>query len=144
MKNQIFKQNKNSKSILNNKCCKYSLLLFCFIFIIFEIKFKSLIQIKKSTLIKRSKNKNELTDKKVKDMNCYTTNVKYSKKILHIIITRFLIEFKKATDKKLYTNEYIQNGIRVMKEYLFPSLEHQNCKNFIWMLKIGNKANYLI
>ena len=28
-----------------------------------------------------------------------------------------------------------------MKEYLFPSLEYQTCKNFIWILLIGDKAN---
>ena len=28
-----------------------------------------------------------------------------------------------------------------MKKYLFPSLENQNCKNFIWVLKVGDKAN---
>ena len=28
-----------------------------------------------------------------------------------------------------------------MKKYLFPSLEAQSCKNFIWILKLGDKAN---
>ena len=28
-----------------------------------------------------------------------------------------------------------------MKKYLFPSLENQSCKNFIWILKFGDKAN---
>lgn len=44
-------------------------------------------------------------------------------------------------DKKIYTKEYIENGIRVMKKYLIPSLEYQSCKDFIWMLNIGDKAN---
>ena len=29
----------------------------------------------------------------------------------------------------------------VMKKYLFPSLENQSCKDFVWVLLIGNKAN---
>ena len=28
-----------------------------------------------------------------------------------------------------------------MKKYLLPSLENQSCKDFIWILLIGNKAN---
>ena len=28
-----------------------------------------------------------------------------------------------------------------MKKYLFPSLENQSCKKFIWVLKIGDKSN---
>jgi hypothetical protein len=44
-------------------------------------------------------------------------------------------------DKLIYTKEYIENGIRVMKKYLIPSLEYQSCKDFIWMLSIGDKAN---
>ena len=28
-----------------------------------------------------------------------------------------------------------------MKKYLFPSLENQTCKKFIWILLLGNKVN---
>ena len=28
-----------------------------------------------------------------------------------------------------------------MQKYLLPSLEHQNCKNFTWVLLLGNKSN---
>ena len=56
-------------------------------------------------------------------------------KIIHIIITRFL-SFSSNLRK-----EYILNGIRVMKKYLLPSLENQSCKEFIWILMLGNKAN---
>jgi hypothetical protein len=54
-----------------------------------------------------------------------------------------MIEFYKPFrfTKKIYKKEYIQNGIRVMKKYLFPSLQNQICKDFIWMLKVGDKAN---
>ena len=43
--------------------------------------------------------------------------------------------------KRIYKKDYILNGIRVMKKYLFPSLENQSCKNFIWILLIGNRVN---
>ena len=33
------------------------------------------------------------------------------------------------------------NGIRVLKKYLLPSLEHQSCKQFIWILILGDKIN---
>ena len=64
-------------------------------------------------------------------------------KIIHFITTRFLIEFDSKSDfnKILYSENYIANGIRVMKRYLFPSLESQSCKSFTWILILGNKAN---
>ena len=54
-----------------------------------------------------------------------------------------MIEFWPFGDfkKKIYKKDYILNGIRVMKKYLFPSLDNQRCKQFIWILKIGEKAN---
>ena len=52
-----------------------------------------------------------------------------------------MIEFLKGFEKKLYNKKYIFNGIRVMKKYLFPSLKYQSCKDFIWILNVGNKAN---
>ena len=42
---------------------------------------------------------------------------------------------------KIYDDDYLINGIKVMKNYLFPSLESQTCKNFIWVLLLGDKAN---
>ena len=33
------------------------------------------------------------------------------------------------------------NGIRVMKTYLFPSLKNQSCKEFKWVLMLGDEAN---
>lgn len=82
--------------------------------------------------------KNEISLKK-----CYSPPGVSSFKIIHLIITRFMIEFWPYGNfaSKIYTKEYIINGIRVMKKYLFPSLENQSCKNFIWVLKIGDKAN---
>ena len=91
-------------------------------------------------------NKKEKLNVKEKILNasykkCYTYNSKV--RIIHLIITRFLIEFWKENDfpKKLYRKDYISNGIRVMKKYLFPSLENQSCKNFTWVLLLGNKIN---
>lgn len=43
--------------------------------------------------------------------------------------------------EKFYTKEYIINGIRVMKKYLLSSLENQTCKDFKWILMLGDKAN---
>ena len=64
-------------------------------------------------------------------------------KIIHLIITRFLVEIYRVNGfpKKLYTEDYIPNGIRVIKKYLIPSLENQSCKNFTFILMIGDKAN---
>ena len=54
-----------------------------------------------------------------------------------------MIQFYPFNDfpKKIYKKDYIKNGIRVLKKYLFPSLENQSCKDFVWILLIGNKAN---
>ena len=47
----------------------------------------------------------------------------------------------KNYNEKIYTDNYIQNSIRVMNKYLFPSLGNQTCKDYTWILKIGDKAN---
>ena len=36
---------------------------------------------------------------------------------------------------------YLKNGIRVMKKYLIPSLEKQSCKDFTWIILLGNQNN---
>ena len=84
-----------------------------------------------------------ITDKKESIQKCYISPDISNKKIIHFIITRFLIEFYKINDfdKIIYKNEYILNGFRVMKKYLIPSLENQRCKKFIWILTIGEKNN---
>ena len=58
-------------------------------------------------------------------------------------MTRFLFEFKDPINftTTMGKDEYILNGIRVMKKYLFPSLENQSCKQFKWILLLGDKAN---
>ena len=66
---------------------------------------------------------------------CHLSFYNSNYKIIHIIITRFL------SFSSNLRREYILNGIRVMKKYLLPSLENQSCKEFIWILMLGNKAN---
>ena len=74
---------------------------------------------------------------------CYLSPENSKIKFIHLIITRFLVELKdrKSFKKIMFTEDYIKNSIRVMKKYLFPSLENQSCKDFIWILMIGNEAN---
>ena len=81
--------------------------------------------IKKIQIIKKEKNNN--TRRK-----CFLSFDKSNLKIIHVIITRFL--YFSSYSK----NAYILNGIRVMNKYLLPSLENQNCKDFIWVLMLGN------
>ena len=74
---------------------------------------------------------------------CYLSPDNSNIKIIHLIITRFIIPFYKYSNftNKIYDDDYLINGIKVMKNYLFPSLESQTCKNFIWILLLGDKAN---
>ncbi len=74
---------------------------------------------------------------------CYLSPDNSNLRIIHFIITRFMIKFWPFEDfpTKIFRDDYILNGIRVIKNYLVPSLENQSCRQFIWILKIGNKAN---
>ena len=97
----------------------------------------SLISINVSVLVFNELNKNNNSEK------CYIFPSDSKIRIIHIIITRFMIKFTsyKHFFKKLYEEDYILNGIRVMKTYLFPSLENQSCKEFKWVLMLGDEAN---
>lgn len=77
------------------------------------------------------------------DSQCYLSYENNNIKIMHLIITRFMIEFYEfhGFPKKLYRKDYILNGIRVLKKYLLPSLENQHCKKFVWILMLGDKTN---
>ena len=102
--------------------------------------------IKKYINTKKNDNLNLIVkgrDTKSKYNECYISSYNSDIKILHLIITRFLIKFYRLNGfpKKLDDKAYIQNGIRVMNKYLFPSLNNQRCKSFIWILMIGNEAN---
>jgi len=78
-------------------------------------------------------------EKKIKFWKkCYLSLENPDLKIIHIIITRFALGLSSNNDT---TKDYILNGFRVMKKYLLPSLENQSCKDFIWILMLGNRAN---
>ena len=107
---------------------KYLQLKIIFIFIFLFIKY---IEI----------NKVEVKQYSIK--KCYFSSIESNLRIIHLIITRFMIISRKLPEfaKIIFREDYIQNGIRVMKKYLFPSLENQSCQEFIWILLIGDKAN---
>ena len=102
---------------------------FYIILIIFALIVINLIE--KTKII--TKEKNDKFGKK-----CYLASEISELKIIHIIITRFAIGLFHYNDT---TKDYILNGFRVMKKYLLPSLENQSCKDFIWVLMLGNRAN---
>ncbi len=71
--------------------------------------------------------------------DCYESIDNSNLIISHFIITRYLIDITDDVgNQKIYSQEYIFNGIRVMKKYLLSSLENQKCQKFIWILMIGN------
>jgi hypothetical protein len=78
--------------------------------------------------------KKEINRKFIK--RCFLSFENSDLKIIHIIITRFALNHHDDS-----TKDYTLNEIRVMKKYLLPSLENQSCKDFIWILMLGNKAN---
>ena len=122
---------------------KYIYYSFIIILIVLFLIYIKLIQIEKVQLQDTKINNKKVNLDNKNTTKCYLSPDKKANKILHLIITRFLIEFfvENGFPKKMYTDEYILNGIRVMKKYLFPSLENQSCKNFTWILMIGDKAN---
>ena len=88
-----------------------------------------------TNLIEKIKiNKKEINRKFIK--RCFLSFENSDLKIIHIIITRFTLNHHDDS-----TKDYTLNEIRVMKKYLLPSLENQSCKDFIWILMLGNKEN---
>ena len=80
---------------------------------------------------KEKTKKNKTNKANINNDKCYSLSSENSNiKFIHFIITRFIMEFSKEFNKIIYTEEYAKNGIRVMKKYLFPSLENQKCKDF--------------
>ena len=115
-----------------------------FIFILQLISNKYLLDI--SNYEKERIDKKKLINKEnlIKHIDfCYYSPDNSGLKILHLIFTRFMIEFSKTDNflKTVYTEAYIKNGIRVIKKYLIPSLENQSCKKFNWILVLGDKGN---
>jgi len=109
------KKNANAKK-------KYFYFLFALIFLIF------INIIEKIQIIKKNKNNNF-------GKKCFLSFENPDIKIIHVILTRFL-SYSNNSRK-----EYLTNGIRVMKKYLLPSLENQSCKDFIWVLLVGDRVN---
>ena len=156
---KILKTDYNKKNYvsINKKYFDYSLFLIIFIFVLFFMTVLNFVQsnkiIQNYINKKRSKNSNKANERPIKTLKSEKINISYKKcyfsmdnsniRIIHLIITRFLMEFYNLNEfpKKIYRKDYILNGIRVMKKYLFPSLENQSCKNFTWILMLGNKAN---
>ena len=61
---------------------------------------------------------------------------------MHVIITRYLLgNTKKNYVKFMKSDNYTRNAKRVLYKYLLPSLEHQKCKDFIWVFMLGKEAN---
>ena len=83
------------------------------------------------------KNKNDSLDR------CYIAPEFTNLKTIHFVITRFMIKHSRLKNfvEIIFKKEYILNGIRVLKKYLIPSLENQSCKQFIWILLLGDKAD---
>ena len=86
---------------------------------------------------------NNIVENKINITNnaCFHSFINSKIKIVHLIISRFVMEILNEFKDKIYTDEYIKNGIRVMKKYLFQSLENQKCKDFTFIVLLGNKAN---
>lgn len=95
------------------------------------------------TLIQKNKIKlNRANEDPINTNKCYLSFENSKLRIIHLIITRFSIDFyNKEFSKIIYSKDYILNGIRVLKKYLLPSLDNQSCKNFIWILLLGNKID---
>ena len=95
--------------------------------------------------IRNNKPKNKLNSKDINNKfdKCYLSPDNVNIKIKHLIITRFIMDFWHYNNfpKRIYRRDYIENGIRVMKKYLIPSLENQSCKKFTWIVMIGDKVN---
>ena len=85
----------------------------------------------------------EIIKKEIPPEKCYLSPDDFDLKIIHLIITRFMVELWRLPSfyTKIYTEDYILNGIRVMKKYLIPSLENQSCRQFIWILMLRDKVD---
>ena len=82
-------------------------------------------------------------EKSIVNKKCYIPIDNSNIKIVHLIMTRFLMDLhnKKEFVELVKTKEYILNGIRVMKKYLFYSLENQSCTNFISVILLGDQVD---
>lgn len=109
------------------------IIIYYLLFFLFSNNNKVAFQALQKLVMTKKKNKiNRSTG------DCYESEEFLNKTILHFVITRFLFTF---SPKKVFSEQYIKNGLRVMKTYLLPSLEAQKCKNFTWILMLGDSAN---
>lgn len=135
------------KQILISKVIILSYIIILYILLIIKIQINlnniDKVSIKKSDNIKSYINENCSTKDNKENNKCFISFDNPNLRIAHFILTRFLINFWKGNGfpNKMYTQDYITNGIRVMHKYLLPSLENQLCKNFTWILLLGNEAN---
>ena len=124
---------------------KINIILFVFIIFLYFYEFNELFNRNYiNTQITENNHKfdNNKSSEFISNDKCYLSAREPNMKIIHFIITRFLVEFTpSALRNTLYTKDYIKNGIRLMKKYLIPSLESQDCKNFSFVLMVGSKVN---
>lgn len=162
-RNAPFNRGKKEKAKTNNNWSISKKIYFKFIIISFYILaligFVYVNLNKRYKILQLSLNKKSKTEKPNKDKEnslkknkskysfekCYYSPDNSNLKIIHIIMTRFMINLTGIPidiyPEKIYEKDYILNGIRVMKKYLFPSLENQSCKKFIFILMVGNEIN---
>ena len=125
----------------------YVLLQFYFFNVIHKNKLKETIINVNYTKNFNKKNKvintKDIINQNNSNNKCYGYIDNKNITVIHLIITRFLIEFPTNSEYSvnIKKKEYLLNGIRVLKKYLLPSLESQSCKNFIWLLILGNNLN---
>ena len=129
-KTKKFVQRKLKKNTfkINTKYIILILLSIIIVFIIFSTIFE-----------KHKKRKNNNCNK-----YCYKPFTNSNIKIIHVIITRFLIgPFVPSINfgKIMKTEAFIQNAKTVLNKYLLSALEKQRCTDFIWVLMIGDNTN---
>lgn len=113
---------------------------FFFIFLINKYINKNRIYLNKKNETPLNTNTFECQKTSISYKNCYISI--FNIRVIHLIITRFLIDvYSHRFPKKNYTKEYISNAFRVLEKYLLPSLENQSCKDFTFILILGNKNN---
>ena len=111
----------------------YIIKILSILFLISSLLLIQVFLVKNKQILNLNKQINKLKEK------CYSLSDNTNIQIVHLIITRFLSE--KFFGQKIYKDNFIINGIRVMNKYLLPSLENQSCKSFIWVLMVGKLIN---
>ena len=121
------------KLIISIKVSCYIIKILSILLLISSLLLIQVFLMKNKQILNLNKQTNKLKEK------CYSLSDNTNVQIVHLIITRFLSE--KFFRTKIYIENFIVNGIRVMNKYLLPSLENQSCKSFIWVLMLGKHIN---